>query len=45
MGSNLRKRQTIPEYMSKPRNFGVPIGQVTIRDPLTAVTVQKCVIP
>ena len=31
------KRKTRPEYMSKPRNFGVPIGQVTIWDPLTGI--------
>lgn len=35
MGSSLRKSKTKPEFMSESRNFGLPIGQVTNRDPLS----------
>lgn len=35
MGSSFRKNKQSTEYMSEPRNFGVPIGQVTNRESLS----------
>ena len=35
MGSGLRKSKNRTEFMSESRNFGLPVGQVTNRDPLS----------